>query len=188
MRTTLPMGPTNKNMKSQQVAFTFYVDRQRQDMLQTLLTSVSFYKNVHFIRIRSKSLHHWQWVHANHKNNCKVDKKTLNLSLFGSVAYFKRNSPRIFSRIVATVSPGEYRIEIRRNSEHTQQTKKYSPRTHVSKKHKCMHSSVRVSHSLSDSLCIWCLVENTSYILVVNCHHMIAWLDNCRRKLTFRDS
>ena len=124
MRTTLPMGPTNKNMKSQQVAFTFYVDRQRQDMLQTLLTSVSFYKNVHFIRIRSKSLHHWQWVHANHKNNCKVDKKTLNLSLFGSVAYFKRNSPRIFSRIVATVSPGEYRIEIRRNSEHTRNKQK----------------------------------------------------------------
>ena len=124
MRTTLPMGPTNKNMKSQQVAFTFYVDRQRQDMLQTLLTSVSFYKNVHFIRIRSKSLHHWQWVHANHKNNCKVDKKTLNLSLFGSVAYFKRNSPRIFSRIVATVSPGEYRVEIRRNSEHTRNKQK----------------------------------------------------------------
>jgi len=38
MRTTLPMGPTNKDMKSQPVAFTFYVDRSWEKNAETIKT------------------------------------------------------------------------------------------------------------------------------------------------------
>jgi hypothetical protein len=38
MRTTLPMGPTNKKMKSQPVAFTFYVDRSWEKHPETIKT------------------------------------------------------------------------------------------------------------------------------------------------------